>query len=327
MKSITEYINESFEMIKEAFECDVFKKADASIKRLEKAQNDYYKEVYGEDYKFTRKLKRMKDVFRFIHGIELSKVTNDMVSEGSPKDNAIIKRIRKIIKSDVSEICLGFIGGEIRCITSYEGITYTWPTKPNSFDRTVNYDSPQYMKLEPFKDCDTVYFIEITKEMRDEYNKKRSNRFNSRQGMIYQGDASFYLELARANRDRYRRMIEQNKAKNMEDDELIQQYKTIVEQAVEISSNVASNPEKFNDKFWQFQTLMENLYGQKVYVNHSTKGQNGIFVLFTEYVDLKRDVMKNGGYEHQSRRLNSVTDELKAKLNKVEEYIKTNFAA
>jgi hypothetical protein len=37
--------------------------------------------------------------------------------------------------------------------------------------------------------------------------------------------------------------------------------------------------------------------------------------------------MKNGGYEHQSRRLNSVTDELKAKLNKVEEYIKTNFAA
>ena len=107
----------------------------------------------------------------------------------------------------------------------------------------------------------------------------------------------------------------------------IEQYKNIVEQAVEISSNVAANPEKFNDKFWQFQTLMENLYGKKVYINHSTKGQDGIFVLFTEYVDLKRDVMKNGGYEHQSRRLNSVTDELKAKLNKVEEYIKTNFAA
>jgi hypothetical protein len=84
----------------------------------------------------------------------------------------------------------------------------------------------------------------------------------------------------------------------MEDDELIEQYKTIVEQAVEISSNVAANPEKFNDKFWQFQTLMENLYGKKVYMNHSTKGQDGIFVLFTEYVDLKRDVMKNGGYEH-----------------------------
>lgn len=326
MKSVIEYINESLQIINESFECDVFKKADASIKKLQQEQNAYYKEMYGDTYTFVRKLQRIKDVFNWIRGIELSKVTNEMVSEANPSDKTIIKRIRKIIKGDLNEICLGFINGNIKCITSFDGITYTWPTKINSTSVNVSYNSPQYMKLAPFEDCDTVYFIEVTEEMRKEYYDKRQKRASEKQGMIFQGDASFYSELARANRDRYRRIVQQNKAKNLEDDELIKQYKDIVETTVKISTDVASNPEKYDSSFYQFTTLMENIYGKKVYDKNSTRGQNGVFVLFTEYVDLKRDVIKNGGYEHQSRRLKTVADELKAKLNSVQSYIEKNFA-
>ena len=326
MKSIIDYINESLQFINEAFECDVLKRADASIKKLQKEQNDYYKEMYG-DTTYVRKLQSIKDVFSWIPGVELSKVTNDMVSEANPSDKETIKRIRKIIKGDLDEVCLGFINGNIKCITCDRGITYTWPVKVDVINSNISYDSPQYMKLAPFEDCDTVYFIEVTEEMRNEYYNKRKKRSDNRQGMIYQGDASFYAKLARDNRDRYRRIIQQNRAKKLEDDELIAQYKDIVDKTVKLSADVAANPEKYDSNFYQFTTLMENIYGKKVYnyKGHSSSGQDGVFVLFTEYVDLKRDVMKDGGYEYQSRDLKTVGDKLKEKLNSVQAYIEKNF--
>ena len=71
---------------------------------------------------------------------------------------------------------------------------------------------------------------------------------------------------------------------------------------------------------------MENMYGKNVnYKAHSTTNQDGVFVLFTKYVDLKRDVMKDGGYEYQSRDLKTVGDKLKEKLNSVQAYIEKNF--
>ena len=68
-------------------------------------------------------------------------------------------------------------------------------------------------------------------------------------------------------------------------------------------------------------------YCKKVYnyKAHSAMGQDGVFVLFTKYVDLKRDVMKDGGYEYQSRDLKTVGDKLKEKLNNVQAYIEKNF--
>lgn len=325
MKSIIDYINENLQFINESFECDVLKKADASIKKLQKQQNDYYKEMYG-DTTYVRKLQSIKDVFSWIPGVELSKVTNDMVSEASPSDKETMKRIRKIIKDDLNEVCLGFINDTIRCIAS-GGITYTWPVKVGVINSNVSYGSPQYMKLAPFEDCDTVYFIEVTDEMRNEYYNKRKKRSDNRQGMIYQGDASFYAKLAKDNRDRYRRIIQQNRAKKLEDDELIAQYKDIVDKTVKLSADVAANPEKYDSNFYQFTTLMENMYGRNVNYKayHSTTDQDGVFVLFTKYVDLKRDVMKDGGYEYQSRDLKTVGDKLKEKLNSVQTYIEKNF--
>ena len=326
MKKVIEYINESLQIINESFECDVLKRADASIKKLQKEQNDYYKQMYG-DTTYVRKLQSIKDVFSWIPGVELSKVTNDMVSEASPSDKETMKRIRKIIKGDLDEVCLGFINDNIRCITSSRDIIYTWPVKVGVINSNVSYGSPQYMKLAPFEDCDTVYFIEVTEEMRNEYYNKRKNRSDNKQGMIYQRDASFYEKLAKENRDRYRRIIQQNRAKQLEHDELIAQYKDIVEKTVKLSADVATNPEKYNSNFYQFTTLMENMYGKKVYnyKAHSVMGQDGVFVLFTEYVDLKRDVMKDGGYEYQSRDLKTVGDKLKEKLNNVQAYIEKNF--
>ena len=325
MKSIIDYINENLQFINESFECDVLKRADSSIKKLQKEQNDYYKEMYG-DTTYVRKLQSIKDVFSWIPGVELSKVTNDMVSEANPSDKETIKRIRKIIKGDLDEVCLGFINGNIKCITCDRGITYTWPVKVDVINSNISYDSPQYMKLEPFEDCDTFYFIEFTEEMRNEYYNKRKKRSYNRQGMIYQGDASFYAKLARDNRDRYRRIIQQNRAKKLEDDELIAQYKDIVDKTVKLSADVAANPEKYDSNFYQFTKLMENIHGKNVnYKAHSSTGQDGVFVLFTKYVDLKRDVMKDGGYEYQSRDLKTVGDKLKEKLKSVQAYIEKNF--
>ena len=281
--------------------------------------------MYG-DTTYVRKLQSIKDVFSWIPGVELSKVTNDMVSEASPSDKETMKRIRKIIKDDLNEVCLGFINDTIRCIASGGGITYTWPVKVGVINSNVSYGSPQYMKLAPFEDCDTVYFIEVTEEMRNEYYNKRKKRSDDRQGMIYQGDAYFYAKLAKDNRDRYRRIIQQNRAKKLEDDELITQYKDIVEKTVKLSADVAANPEKYDSNFYQFTTLMENMYGKNVnYKAHSTTDKDGVFVLFTKYVDLKRDVMKDGGYEYQSRDLKTVGDKLKEKLNSVQVYIEKNF--
>ena len=249
-----------------------------------------------------------------------------MVSEASPSDKETMKRIRKIIKDDLNEVCLGFINDTIRCIASGGGITYTWPVKVGVINSNVSYGSPQYMKLAPFEDCDTVYFIEVTEEMRNEYYNKRKKRSDDRQGMIYQGDAYFYAKLAKDNRDRYRRIIQQNRAKKLEDDELIAQYKDIVEKTVKLSADVAANPEKYNSNFYQFTTLMENMYGKNVnYKAHTTLDQDGVFVLFTKYVDLRRDVMKNRGDEYQSRDLKTVGDKLKEKLNNVQVYIEKNF--
>ena len=98
MKSIIDYINENLQFINESFECDVLKRADSSIKKLQKEQNDYYKEMYG-DTTYVRKLQSIKDVFSWIPGVELSKVTNDMVSEANPSDKETIEEIEAHEKS------------------------------------------------------------------------------------------------------------------------------------------------------------------------------------------------------------------------------------
>lgn len=323
MKSIISYINENQQIV-EAFECDILKRADESIKNLIKIRKDYYLTT-EKDLRYFGKLPSMKDLLRYSVNAQYDKITNDMVQSYKGGDANAIKQIRKIFKEDSPEnvIAIGFLNGNIYCFANALGTVYVYPANiTTSRTYTLNYNDKQYQKLEPFKQADELYIITIDSALRQDANNIRNKRFLDKQGMIFQGDAHFYNELAKANRERYKKIIAQNKALFTDDSDLLEKYENVMQRVVRLSTTIAAQPDKITNSFYSYTTLMHQVYETRHYDrNGKHTGTDGLLTTFLSYTDTKRDVLKDGGYEFQQRELVMYRNNLKKILDDVEKRI------
>lgn len=322
MKSIISYINENQQIV-EAFECDILKRADASIKNLIKIRKDDYIDR-GLELKYFSKLPSMKDLLRYSIHAQYDKITNDMVQSYKGGDTNAIKQIKKIFKEDSPEniIAIGFLNGNIYCFANALGTVYVYPANISSRTYTLNYNNKQYQKLEPFKHADELYIITIDSALRQDANNIINKRFLEKQGMIFQGDAHFYNKLAKANRERYKKIIAQNKALFADDSDLLEQYENVMQRVVRLSSTIAAHPENLSNSFYSYTTLMHMVYETRHYDSKGKyTGNDGLLTTFLSYTDNKRAVLNDGGYEFQQRALANYKNNLKRILDNVEKRI------
>jgi len=322
MKSVLEYITESIQ-INEAFECDVLTRASKSIKELSKIQ----KEKYPNSSPSTFKMFTLKDFLRYSY-VPASKLTNDMVEKiESAKD--IKKEIRTIIKGNGGcDIAIGFKNGLLHAAASGDLTSvYVWPAEgsyiTSRLDKVLRSDEKQYMKIAPFEECDEVYIIRVPQDIINAKAKQKQERINSQRGIIYQGDAYFYSELARENRERYSKIIAKRKAELQDDTELIANYKELMKNVVKISSDVASNIDKYADKFITYQYLMAYINSTQWYDTRDRKSRsfNGVLALLQKYLDTKKDVKADGGYSHQRKEVVEYRKQLEEAITKANYYV------
>lgn len=322
MKSVLEYITESIQ-INEAFECDILTRASKSIKELSKIQ----KEKYPNSSPSTFKLFTLKQFLQYSY-VPASKLTNDMVEKiESAKD--IKKEIRAVIKGSAGyDIAIGFKNGLLHAAAaSVLTSVYVWPAEgsyiANRLDKLLHGDEKQYMKIAPFEECDEVYIIRVPQEIVNAKAQQKRERIESQRGIIYQGDAYFYSELARENRERYNKIIAKRKAELQDDTELIANYKELMKKVVKISSDVASNIDKYADKFITYQYLMSYINSTQWYDTRDRKMRsfNGVLSLLQKYLDTKKDVKADGGYSHQRKDVIEYRKQLEAAINKANEYV------
>lgn len=327
MKSVIEYITESIQ-INEAFECDVLTRASKSIKELSKIQ----KEKYPDSSFSTYKLMKLKDFLRYSY-VPASKLTNDMVEKIESKD--IKKEIRTIIKGSAGyDIAIGFMNGLLHAAAA-SALTsvYVWPAEnshiASRLDKVLRSDEKQYMKIAPFGECDEVYIIRVPKDIINANAQQKRERMDSQRGIIYQGDAYFYSELARENRERYNKIIAKRKAELQDDTELIANYKELMKNVVKISSDVASNIDKYADKFITYQYLMSYINSTQWYDtrDRKTRSFNGVLSLLQKYLDTKKAVKGDGGYSHQRKEVVEYRKQLEEAITKANYYVEKFNAA
>lgn len=322
MKSVLEYITESIQ-INEAFECDILTRASKSIKELSKIQ----KEKYPNSSPSIFKLFTLKDFLRYSY-VPASKLTNDMVEKiESAKD--IKKEIRAIIKGSAGyDLAIGFKNNLLHAAAaSVLTSVYVWPAEgsyiANRMDKLLHGDEKQYIKIAPFEECDEVYIIRVPKDIITAKEQQKQKRINSQRGIIYQGDAYFYSALARENRERYNKIIAKRKAELQDDTELIANYKELMKNVVKISSDVASNIDKYADKFITYQYLMAYINSTQWYDTRDRKSRsfNGVLSLLQKYLDVKKDVKADGGFRHQRDEIVEYRKQLEAAIAKANEYV------
>ncbi len=328
MKGVLEYINESIQ-INESFECDILTRASKSIKELSKIQKEKYPDSSPSTFKFLT----LKQFLQYSY-VPASKLTNDMV-EKIESDKDIKKEIRAIIKGTAGyDIAIGFKNDLLHAAAASALTTvYVWPAEgsyiTNRLDKVLHADAKQYMKIAPFEECDEVYIIRVPQEIVIAKAKQKRERVESQRGIIYQGDAYFYSQLARENRERYNKIIAKRKAELQDDTELIANYKELMNNVVKISSDVASNIDKYADKFITYQYLMAYINNTQWYDTRDRKSRsfNGVLSLLQKYLDTKKSVKADGGYGFQQQEIVEYRKQLEEAIKKANYYVEKFNAA
>ena len=74
-----------------------------------------------------------------------------------------------------------------------------------------------------------------------------------------QGDNNFYLELAKANRERYRKEVEAIKAKKNDKSKTFDAFNDLFTECVDLAKDVAANPEKYKSHLYEFSDVVESM--------------------------------------------------------------------
>lgn len=177
---------------------------------------------------------------------------------------------------------------------------------------------------------DKMYVLEITDEMREKVSKLRMDRNESQKGMILQ-DPESLQEYARQNIKRYKEIIAKNKIERINNTELIDKVKEVLDRANDVINKFAKDTIKYADKEIDVNTLMKLIYDVGTFSAPSQKRTNGLLRVFANYTnrlarvkDTMKSDYKEGGWNSRNSRLSSLEDaekELKNTIDIVEKHI------
>lgn len=263
---------------------------------------DQIDEAFGNPYLMllAKQLKESGHAFKSIFNrygvnalwdqVDSSHITNYSWRYKSPSDKDL-KAARAIIsgKSDGYIITYKYEDNKlkfIRVIDSHKssivlGGNYTvWHQEKSTelIDMIcgVGYSNPK---------CDGMIIIHVDREL-DNWNI-RNERKLARQGMV-ENTPEYYSKVARENIERYKKIIQTNKAnRNTGEVEKVQKMvDAFLKDIMQASQNVMKNPMKYKDDLLWLEKLNEYAYNRVSYDRGKSYGNDGVLILFNRYMEI-----------------------------------------
>lgn len=130
----------------------------------------------------------------------------------------------------------------------------------NQYDFWAQRGTKQYHVIDVFSNAAKIYYVKLTNYIIGRGDKNDSvERRIAKQGIILQGDNNFYLELAKANRERYRKEVEAIKAKKNDKSKTFDAFNDLFTECVDLAKDVAANPEKYKSHLYEFSDVVESM--------------------------------------------------------------------
>lgn len=343
MDNLINYIKEGFidemldkinnEIITESLNAKVLQElAKQLIDQVNQEKKEKEKDSYKSIYNHT-----FKNVFGESH-IVWDKISDSDIQEIEPQSWDVKKTkianeklIRSVIKGDKNSI----IFSRDPETKQFEYVILTWgqvyTLKPlwgqaagrrlgSGYGRHFK-DLTQREKIDLFQNK-IVYVID---KVQFDSTKIKTDRYNNRQGMI-NFDKYSLSKIAQDNKDRYKKIISQNKAKNASNDQLLEETTEIINKITEITVKVAKNPIKYLDIYYDVQSLSKLVYDEKKYVEptrYNKKGYytglNGLLRLVAKYIEAVKD--SKAGYSWGTQQMDNTVKEIKERIQKAKELI------
>ena len=171
----------------------------------------------------------------------------------------------------------------------------------------------------------TLYFIDTT-QLKINYHKKRKERYDAKNGMI-DLDPYSLSRIAHDNIERYKKIISQNKANNVNNDTLLNEANEIIKKISDITIQVAKDPLSYADILYKVGVLSKYIYDERRYVAGRTPkqqgyytGYNGLIPLIGKYIKSIKD--SKDGYSWGTKNIDSTTNAIKDSIKKCKDILK-----
>lgn len=208
--------------------------------------------------------------------------------------------------------------------TKYDYIDGEYRTIKKHKPSTINWVKRQADKKSFMKEGDTCYILHLDKYEK-EVNQKKGERYHRKNGIVLQGDAEYYRQLAQSNVERYKKIIAKNKAeKTAKEDTLSERVQELINKTLELSTEISKGGAKYADLEYTIGSIIESIYSQQSYNQYSKKytGSWGVLYLYNNYLKSSLSVAKNGGYNYERDSIDKYKAALEKKLDRLEEDIK-----
>jgi len=334
-------------IICESLNCKILQDLAKQLKDIKDEEDDRIEKEYQKDLEkygnYASKSSNYNRLFKYIFGggnIRWDKISDDDIEHiyyGNEKNNKIEKRIREVINSKSDNIILIkdnedkdflyviYTWGEVYKLFN-SAKSKKWGDYAGQIVKSNNFKKmPAREKIELCKDKN-LYFIDVH-DKKEEYSKLRLQRNLNKSGMIMM-DPDSLKDIARKNIERYKEILRKKRATNLNNDEVLNKCKKIINLASKYAIMVAKDPIRHADLISLVSTLSKWIYDKRTYNYTDTRrlkgyysGVNGLLPLISKYTELVKDLSKNGGYEHQQESLRVTQDEINKSIERAEELI------
>lgn len=292
-------------IISESLECTVLREVAKQLK-TQKAnkENEYGSWVNNKNF---------KEIFMSYGSkwIEWDKVTDSNVEfhdadEWKDKGGYLMSLIRKVIQGKENSILISQDKESKKFIhfkNHNNDIVLLTPRGYRDAGDSLSGRSRlnQKEQIEAFKGLN-LYFIKIDDSVINNYNAKKNERQEQKKGMIYL-DEYHLKRMAEENRERYKKIIAQNRALLSNDDELIDKCGEIIKVVTEFITEVAKDPISNADYIYPLNDLSKYIYDVRKYVPSKSykqpgyySGVNGLIPMLTTYLKAKKETATGSTY-------------------------------
>jgi len=313
---------------------------DIKAKKQEEIEKKYKEEQerWGYAYKDSNYNRTFKDIFGGNEGIRWDKISDSDIKHvpaSDKMDKKDEKELKDVIKSTSKKIVLVkdkedkefiyaiYTWGYVYCLTDNGKISAGQTIMKHGYRKTKDLTNKEKFEL-----CkgNNLYFVDVSNKV--EGNQLKIERNAAKSGMILL-DPDSLKKLAEQNVERYKKIMRENRAKNLNNDELINKAKKIINQVASYAAMVAKDPVRHADLLSDVSSLSQWIYDKKRY-NQPTRynkqgyysGVNGLLPILMEYADLVKDLSNGGGYSFQNDKLTSIQKTMKESIEKAEAILK-----
>ena len=345
---IEEFKSIDAEIVYESLNCQLLQDLakqlkDLKFKKQEEIDKKYKEDMdkWGHAYKDSNYNRTFKDIFGTYDGIRWDKISDSDIKHikaDEELDSKLKKELLQVIKSSSKNIVLIkdkedkeflyaiYTWGYVYRLT--EGGGYGYGNGAGSHVMHQNgrksKDLTNQEKLELCKG-NNIYFIDVSNKV--EGQKIRQDRNIAKSGMVLL-DPDSLKEMAERNVERYKKILRENRANRLNNDELINKAKKIINQTASYAAMIAKDPVRHADLIYDVSCLTQWIYDKKRYnppsrynKQGSYSGVNGLLPMMISYTKLVKDLSSGGGYEHQNRELEVTQKEMAKSVEEAEKLI------